>query len=411
MHLLSLPGMEKKLKLGIIREGKFPPDSRVAITPEQCKLIQHRFPEIEITVQLSHGRCFNDTEFTAGGFPVKEDISDCDVLIGVKEVPIELLIPNKTYLFFAHVIKKQAHNKPLIRALLDKKIRMIDYECLRDEDGNRVIAFGRWAGIVGAYNAFYTWGKRSGDFSLKRAKDYKDYKALKHAYTKIILPPIKIVLTGTGRVAQGSMEVLNALKIQQVSNSDFLTTKYPHPVFTVLDTNAIYDRISDGGYERKEFHMKPELYKSIFLPYAKQCDIMINAIYWNPKAARLFEKSDMHHPDFKIQVIADISCDVNGGVPATLNNTTINEPVFGYNIHTDQATAPYETDTIDIMAIDNLPNELPRDASEEFGNLLINNVIAELLKLESRMIYEATICADGKLNTPYLYLKEYAGEE
>lgn len=396
------------MKLGLIREGKFPPDSRVAITPAQCKIIQQRFPGIEIIAQHSHGRCYTDAEFEAAGIPVREQIDDCDILIGVKEVPVELLIPGKTYLFFAHVIKKQAHNKPLIRALLQKKIRLIDYECLRDDAGNRVIAFGRWAGIVGAFNAFYTWGKRTGDFNLKRAKDHKDYKALKQSFNKIVLPPIKIVLTGTGRVAQGSMEVLNALKIARVSNADFLTAKYPHPVYTVLDTNALYDRVSDGGYDRKEFHADPTLYKSTFLPYAKQCDMLINAIYWNPKAPRLFEKSEMHHPDFNIQVIADISCDVNGGVPATIRNTTINEPVFGYNMHSDQATAPFENDTIDIMAIDNLPNELPRDASEEFGNLLIDNVIAELLNPDSRMIYEATICADGKLNTPYLYLADYA---
>lgn len=400
--------MGNSVKLGIIREGKFPPDSRVVITPEQCKIIQQQFPEIQISVQSSHGRCYSDEEYAAAGFPVKEKISDCDILLGVKEVPVDLLIPGKKYMFFSHVIKKQPHNKPLIRALLQKKITMIDYEVLLDENDNRVIAFGRWAGIVGAYNAFYTWGRRIGDFLLKRAKDHKDFKALKQSYKKIILPPIKIALTGTGRVAKGCMEVLHGLKIQQVSNPDFLTKNYNTTVFTVLDTDALYDRISDGGYERKEFHTKPEIYKSTFIPYAKKSDILINAIYWNPKAQALFEKQDMHDPEFRIKVIADISCDVNGGVPATLRNTTINDPVFGYNIYTDQATAPFEDDTIDIMAIDNLPNELPRDASEEFGNLLINNVLAELLADTSKMIDRATICSNGKLNTPFLYLKDYA---
>lgn len=400
--------MLKPFHIGIIREGKFPPDSRVALTPAQCIQIQQKFPEIKITVQNSHGRCYQDAEYAESGVELSENMQECDLLVGVKEVPVELLIPHKAYMFFAHVIKKQPHNKKLLQALLAKHITMIDYECLHDADGNRVIAFGHWAGIIGTYNAFYTWGKRKESFILKRAKEYKDYKALKQSFKKIHLPAIKIILTGTGRVAKGALEVLHELKIKQVTNIDFLCNDYNEAVFTVLDTDALYDRISDSGYNRKEFHETPELYKSVFMQYAKKCDILINAIYWNPKAPPLFEKTDMHHPDFHMQVIADIACDVNGGVPATIRNTTINDPVFGYNKFTDQATAPFENDTIDIMAIDNLPNELPRDASEEFGKLLIQNVIPGLVSDHSRMIEEATICKNGKLTSYFQYLSDFA---
>ncbi|MFN3939499.1 MAG: alanine dehydrogenase, partial [Chitinophagales bacterium] len=316
-------------------------------------------------------------------------------------------IPPKSYMFFAHVIKKQPHNKKLLQALLHTHTTMIDYECLHDSQGNRVIAFGRWAGIIGTYNAFYTWGKRHNTFQLKRAKEYTDYKALKQSFKKIQLPAIKIALTGSGRVAKGALEILQELHINQISNADFLNSEFNEAVFTVLDTDALYVRISDQGYNRDEFHKTPELYKSIFMQYARKCDMLINAIFWNPKAPPLFEKSDMHDADFHLQVIADISCDVNGGIPATIRNTTINDPVFGYNKFTDQATAPFESDTIDVMAIDNLPNELPRDASEEFGNLLIQNVIPELLADKSRMIEEATICKNGKLTKYFAYLSDY----
>ena len=397
-------------RIGIIREAKFPPDARVILTPAQAEMIMKKNPSVEIVVQPSHGRCYHDDEFAARGIEVREDLHDRDILIGVKEVPYDLLIPEKTYMFFSHTIKKQPHNKKLMRALLEKKITMIDYECLKNEKGDRVIAFGRWAGIIGTYNGIWTWGERSALFHLKRAKDCVDFAEVEREYKNIHLPPIKIILTGTGRVAKGALELLRTLKIKEVSKEDFLSQNFQEAVFTSLDSADLYERIEGRGFDRTEFHSYPERYKSNFAPYSEVTDLLVNCIFWNPKAPRLFEKDDMRKSNFHIRVIADVACDVNGGIPATIRSTTINEPVFGYDATTESEIAPFIPESIDIMAIDNLPNELPRDASEEFGNRFLESVWDELLSENSRMIDGATICRNGKLNTPYNYLQDYTGQ-
>jgi saccharopine dehydrogenase (NAD+, L-lysine-forming) len=396
-------------KIGLIREGKFPPDSRVAFTPAQCVALLQKFPELELVVQPSHGRCFKDRDYELAGITLQEDLHDCDILFGIKEVPVESLIENKTYIFFSHTIKKQPANKKLLQALLKKNITMIDYETLTDDQGNRVLAFGRWAGIVGAHNAIWTWSQRTEDFSFIRAKDCHDFNELKQYYEQVVLPPLRIVITGSGRVAKGAVEVMHLLRIKEVSPTEFLTKQYSEAVYVNLSNADMFERTLDGGYDRSEFHQNPGIYQSKVLPYLKKSDVLINGIFWSPAAPRLFEITDMQKPDFSVQVIADISCDIDGSVPATVRTTSISEPVFGYQAKTNITTAPFEADTIDIMAVDNLPNELPRDASEQFGTVILETVMRELLDPQSKMIHRATICSGGKLNTPYLYLSDYAG--
>ncbi|MBC8172277.1 MAG: alanine dehydrogenase [Chitinophagales bacterium] len=399
--------MQQK-KIGIIREAKFPPDSRVPLIPSQIRYLLDKYKNITIFIQPSKHRCYADHEFEEAGIVIQENLRDCDILLGVKEEPYDLLIPGKKYLFFSHTIKKQPQNKKLLQALLAKKITMVDYECLKGDNGERVIAFGRWAGIIGTHNAFWTWGQRTGEPLVKRAKDCKDYDELKMQYKGLKIPNVKIVLTGTGRVAKGALEFLQEIKVKQVTKEEFLQNAFGEAVFVNLDSDDLYDRKSDGKYLQEDYYSHPENYKCVFTIYAEKSDVLINAIYWNPKAPQLFSKEDMRNPAFSIKVIADVSCDVNGGVPATIRSTTINEPVFGYDVNIEGEIAPYIPESIDIMAIDNLPNELPRNASEEFGNLMINFVWEELLKEESRMINDATICKDGKLNEPFLYLSDYA---
>ncbi len=399
----------KGKKVGIIRESKFPPDARVPLIPTQIQTLLKTHPQIEIVVQPGRGRCFANHEFEERGIPLVEDLSDCDIIMGVKEVPYDLLIPNKTYLFFSHTIKKQAQNKKLLQMLLQRNITLIDYECLKEENGNRVIAFGRWAGIIGAHNALWTLGQRLDEGHLKRAKDCRDYHTLKYQYKGLQIPPVKILVTGTGRVGRGAAEFFKEIKIREITKEEFLTNTVNEAVFCILDSDDLYDRISDGGFDRSEFHKNPELYICNFTDYSASCDVLVNCIFWNPKAPALFSKADMREKNWRIKVIADVSCDINGSVPATLRSTTINEPVFGYDVNTESEIAPYIPESIDIMAIDNLPNELPRSASEEFGNLLSEFVWDELFKEESEMINGAKICSGGKLNTPYLYLSDYAG--
>ena len=386
-------------KIGILREAKFPPDARVPLVPAQIEQLKKNYPEIEILVQPGKGRCYANYEFEERGIKLQEDLSMCDILLGVKEVPYDLLINNKTYLFFSHTIKKQAQNKKLLQMLLQKNITMVDYECLKNDKGDYLLKDGD----VVRVNLI-----NPGIINKVEVKECRDYYELKYQYKGLTMPKVKIIVTGTGRVGKGAVEFFREIKIKEISKDEFMNYEFNEAVFCVLDSDDLYDRISDGGFDRSEFHHNPELYECNFTRYMNKCDVLINCIFWNPKAPQLFSKEDMRNPNWRIKVIADVSCDINGGVPATIRSTTINEPVFGYDVNTESEIAPYIPESIDIMAIDNLPNELPRSASEEFGNLLINSVWDELFKKESSMINGATICKNGKLNEPFLYLSDYA---
>jgi saccharopine dehydrogenase (NAD+, L-lysine forming) len=387
----------KPVKIGLIREGKTPPDKRVPFTPKQVQEILQRFPDVSIACQKSPHRCFKDEEYEAVGVTVKEDLSDCDVLMGIKEVPIDNLIAEKTYLFFSHTIKKQPYNKTLLQEILKKKIRLIDYEVLKDTQGNRLVAFGRYAGIVGAYNGLWTYGKRYNAFSLRRAFECFDVNDLKLELRKVVLPPVKIILTGAGRVGKGSMETLDSAGIRKVSAADFLNRDFDEPVYVQLSSADYHQRKEGGAFNREEFHQYPERYNSFFLEYAKVADILMAGAYWNPKAPVLFTREDMLRPDFKIKIVADITCDINGSIPSTKRASSIADPLYDYNPAKDT-----------VMAIDNLPCELPRSASEEFGRDLIDRILRPLLTEDpERIIQRATIAAKGALTPPYQYLADY----
>lgn len=395
-------------KIGIIKEGKVPIDRRVPLTPQQAKYVQDNF-DVEIMVQKSDIRCFSDEDYLEAGLSVVDAIDDCDIILGVKEVPIEKLEPNKTHFFFSHTIKKQDYNRDLLRAILDKKIKLIDWETLTNENGKRIIAFGRWAGIVGAYNGLWTYGKRYNLFHLRRANECFDYDDLKTELTKVKLPNIKIALTGGGRVTKGAMEILLGIGVRQVSSHDFLNGRYDEPVFTQLNSRD-YNKRKDGAeFHRTDFYTQPELYEGDFLKYTKVADILIACAYWAPAAPVLFQREDILRDDFKIKVIADITCDIEGSIPSTKKPSTIDDPIYDYNPSDDRVEeAITDEGNITVMAVDNLPCELPRDASESFGNELVNNVIPHLLgNDEQQIIHRATITSGGKLTEKYAYLQDY----
>lgn len=396
------------MKIGIIREGKTPPDSRVPMTPQQVAAINKR-TDVQIVVESSPNRCFSDDEYLKEGVQLTTDLSDCDVLMGVKEVPIDQLSSDKTYFFFSHTIKKQPYNRKLLQAVVQKNIRLIDYEVLTNERGQRLIAFGRWAGIVGAHNGLMTYGNRTKAYALPQMKTFKDFATAKDFYKKITLPPFKIVLTGTGRVASGSVEVLKAIGIRQVSPSDFLTQKYSEAIFTQLDCIDYAARNDGNTFDLQHFFQNPAEYHSIFELYTQVADLMINGIYWDNAAPAFFTKEDMKADTFNIQVIADITCDIApvSSIPSTLFATTIAEPVFGYHKTNEAATVPYQPDTLDMMTIDNLPNELPRDASQNFGEQFTDFILEELLAEKSEVIARASITQNGDLTTYFEYLRDY----
>lgn len=399
----------EKVKLGIIKEGKIPTDKRVPITPAQAKEVEEKFKNVEVVCQSSDIRCFEDDEYRQNTIKVVDTVEDCDVLMGVKEVPIDSLIPNKTYFFFSHTIKEQHYNRKLLQAILKKNIRLIDYELLTDADGNRIVAFGRYAGIVGAYNGIWAYGTRYNLFKLRRAHECFDLEDLKTEYKKAKLPPIKIVVTGGGRVSKGAMEVLDGMGIRRVTPAEILSNYFDGPVYCQLNTRD-YNKPKDGGeFQRGDFYEHPEKYEGDFLKYAKVADLLIAGAYWDPQAPVLFRREDIVKPDFKIRVIADITCDIEGSIPSTKRPCTIDEPIYDYNPTEDKIETPLSDEgNLTVMAVDNLPCELPRNASEDFGRELVNNVLPHLLGDDAEdVIKRATIAENGLLTARYSYLQNY----
>lgn len=397
------------LQIGLIREGKIPQDNRVALTPAQCKWLHKNFKDIQIVAQHSPQRCYADVEYERAGVEVKEDVSNCNLLLGIKEVPVDMLIDGKRYMFFSHTKKMQPSNQKLFKAVLDKKITLIDYECLEHEDGTRIIGFGFFAGIVGAHNGMMAYGNRTSAFKLQRVGSVNSFQKLIHTYFGLKLPNIKIAVTGTGRVAHGVLEIMNLLGIHEVEPEEYLQTAFTYPAYVHLKGANLYAHKETGKYNRNDFHTNPQHYNCRFTEYISNTDILINGIYWEKNIPRLFEMEDIQRPDFRIQTIADITDDLNGSVPCNLGDSTIAEPVYGVDKISFAKTAPYLPNSIDIMAVGNLPNELARDASRYFGEQLIKYVLDDIRLGGSKLINHATMVDAGKINDPYTYMNQYAG--
>jgi saccharopine dehydrogenase (NAD+, L-lysine-forming) len=401
-------GKHFMITIGLIRECKVPADNRVALTPAQCNWVQDNFPGIKVVVQHCDTRCFTDKEFERFGIEVKEDISECDIFLGIKEVPVEVLVPGKTYLFFSHTKKMQPHNQRLFKAIMEKKITLIDYECMVHEDGQRVLGFGFFAGVVGAHNGMMAYGKRTGTFNLSSVHSNKDYRHLIHNYFGLKIPNMKIVVTGSGRVAHGVLEVMNLMGITEVEPDEYLERSFSYPVYVQLKGADLYTHNKLHTYKRDHFHEHPSEYRSRFLPFCRSTDMLMNGVYWDEHVPRLFELDDINDK-FVIQTIADITDDEHGSIPINLGDQSINDPVYGVDRNTKQKTSPYLNNSIDIMAVGNLPNELPRDASQYFGEQLIKYVLEDLVKGNSDLIDRATLVKNGKITGPFSYMKDYGG--
>lgn len=398
------------MKLGIIKEGKTPPDNRVPLTPEQCVEVQQKFQNVEVIVQSSTVRCFSDEDYKKAGIQVRKDMSGCDVLVGVKEVPVDDLIAGKIYFFFSHTIKKQEYNRKLLQTILEKNIQLVDYEVLTDKNGFRIIGFGRFAGLVGAYSGIRGFGLRNEIFRLKPASKCSGLEEMFEQLDKIKMPPVKIAITGDGRVAQGSLEVLNHLKIKQLTPEEFLKIdNAQEPVFTQLSPGDYVRRKDNYEFNLNHFFKHPEMYENAFLPYSKTTDILIAAAYWDPKSPVLFTAEDARQDDFKIHVISDISCDIEGSIPSTKRAATIDDPFYDYNPVTGKVEPAFVSPkNITVQAVDNLPNELPKDASQDFGRNLIDRVFPSLFKNDIEgIIKRASITKNGKLTERFVYLQDF----
>jgi len=405
----------EKIIIGVVREGKVPPDKRVPLTPEQCVKLQTIYPHVKVVVQPSPIRAYEDHEYADLGIEMNEDLSGCDILIGVKEVNIEDLIPNKKYLFFSHTFKKQPYNRELLRAILDKKIQLIDYEVLKNKNNRRIIGFGRYAGIVGCYNGFLTFGLKHKLYELKPANQCKNRKEVEEELKKVVLPDnTKIVLTGFGRVGHGAREIMELLPIKEVTPEEFLSTDFNEPVFAHLEVEDYYKRTDGSEFVKKEFFNEPALFESTFPRYLSKADMYIPCHYWSDKADFIFTREDLKADNVRLSVVADISCDIDGPVACTIRPSKIADPIYGYDPSEEKETDFMDENAIAVMAVDNLPCELPLDASEDFGSELIKEVFPALFMDDKDAIIEraSQTTLDGELSSYFSYLDAYvAGKE
>lgn len=393
---------------GIIKERKNPPDRRVVFSPKGLSDTMSKFPEASFMVESSDIRIFDDAAYRDAGVEITNDISDCEVLLGVKEVPIEALIPNKKYFFFSHTIKKQPYNRRLLKAILDKNIELYDHEVIVNQKGWRLIGFGRYAGIVGAYNGFRAFGLKNESFTLPKAETLPDQKALEAELSKINLPNIKIVLTGNGKVGSGAKEILDAMRIKEVSVDEYLNMEFDEAVYTQIDV-LDYNKRKDGQLlEKKDFYDNPEEYDSDFMRFAKVSDVYMAGHFFGDGAPYIYTREDAKSKDFKIRVVADISCDIDGPVATTIRSSTIADPIYGYHPNREEEVDFKDPKAIVVMAVDNLPCELPKDASEGFGTMFMEHVIPAFFNNDIDGVLErARMTQSGKLTDRYSYLQDY----
>lgn len=400
------------MKFGIIKERKNPPDRRVVFTPDEASRLIKEHPEAQIKVESSDIRVFTDEEYKQNGLEVTDDVSDCDVLFGVKEVPVEALIPNKKYFFFSHTIKKQLHNRKLLKAILEKNIDLYDHETIVDKDNRRLIGFGRYAGIVGAYNGIRAFGIKFELFTLPKAETLSNREELISKLKRPVLPPIKIVLTGNGKVGMGAKEILDAMKIKEVSVENFLSKKYDGPVYVQIDVLDYNKRIDGSESAKQDFYQNPEKYTSDFERFTKVADIYMAGHFYGNGAPVILTQEMLKSKDNNIKVVADISCDVDGPIASTIKASTIAEPLFGYLPSEHKEVDVFHPGAIVVMSVDNLPCELPKDASEGFGEMFMEHVIPSFFNGDKDGILQrAKITENGKLTERFKYLQAFVDGE
>ena len=400
------------MKFGIIKERKNPPDRRVVFSPNEIKTIQEQFPVVSFKVEPSDIRIFSDAEYQNLGIEVTDDLSDCEVLFGVKEVPVEALIPNKKYFFFSHTIKKQPYNQKLLQAVLEKNIELYDHETIVDAANKRLIGFGRYAGIVGAYNAIRAFGIKYELFKMPKASALKGRDALVQQVKRQIIPPIKIVVTGTGKVGSGVKEMLLAMKIKEVSVENFLTKKFTQPVFTQIDVLEYNKRMDGQKFDTKDFYKNPSEYESDFERFTKVADIYISGHFHANAAPQILSQKMLQASDCAIKIVADVSCDVNGPIACTLRASTIEEPLYGYLPSENKEVDVFHPAAIVVMAVDNLPCELPKDASEGFGEMFTQHVIPAFFNNDADgILARAKMTENGVLTERFNYLHDYVAKK
>jgi len=410
--------VKKNLIISIIREVRID-ENRTPLTPNQIQTLTNKFPNLQVFIQPSKKRCFKDNDYSKAGAKIKEDISYSDIIFGVKEVEISTLIENKTYLFFSHTSKVRkdinqatqdkaiTYKKELLREVIKRKITLIDYENIREISGKgyRYLGFGRFAGIVGCYNTLNLYLKLQKEQSLPRAFEINSYKKIQELLSKQNFNKLKILQTGKGNVAKGSMEILKYANVKQISLNDYLNKKYDEAVFCNISLREHVERNDGKDSSYQDFMLNPHKYKSKATNYLHSTDMLITGHYWDSKFPKLFSLNQIN--EFKnLKIIGDITCDVNGSIPTTIRSTSIAKPYYSFDINSMK-----EIDLcnkgIAVMAVDNLPSELPCEASEEFGDSIISEVLPYLINKDDGRINRATTASQGKFCPSFSYLEDF----
>lgn len=430
-------------RIGIRHEDKYIMERRVAIPPVVAKkLIENG---LEVYVESSAKRVFNDDEFKEVGAKVTKDLSPCPVIFGVKEMPDHFFEEGKTYIFFSHVIKGQAYNMPMLKAMIGKKCNLIDYEKIADDTGRRLIFFGRFAGLAGMINSLWSFGQRlklkgvdTPFTSLQQAHKYDSLseaeiavKAVGDIIRKTGLPkefvPFTIGFTGYGNVSKGAQHIADLLPTVEISPEDLLELKKSGKFSNKLVYKIVFkeEDLSEpidpnNKFDLSDYYNHPEKYKNQFEKYPEHLTILMNCMYWDDKYPRIFTKDFIEKiyrkGNMKLQVVGDITCDPDGSIEFLHKGTVIQDPVFVYDPIKREPTMGFEGDGILVMAVDILPSELPRESSESFGEALVNFVPAiaqadysqdfDSLRLPSE-IKRALILHKGELTPDYQYISEY----
>jgi alanine dehydrogenase len=396
------------MKFGIIKERKNPPDRRVVFSPNELTKLKQTYHDAVVEVESSEIRIFSDVQYKSMGITVTDDVSGCDVLFGVKEVPVDSLIPNKAYFFFSHTIKKQPYNQKLLKAILEKNIELYDHETIVDDQNRRLIGFGKYAGMVGVYNGIRAFGIKFELFKLPKAETLAGKDALIAHLKRLNLPALKFVITGTGKVGSGAKEILDAIKVKEITVENYLTKNYAQPVYVQLDVLEYNKRIDGVEKDFNDFVAHPDEYVSDFEKFTKVTDIYFAGHFYATGAPMILSREMLNASDCKLKVVADISCDVNGPIACTLRSSTIEEPIYGYFPLEDKEVEVFHPAAVVVMAVDNLPCEIPKDASEGFGEQFMEHVIPAFFNGDKDGILQrAKITENGKLTERFSYLQDY----
>lgn len=396
------------MKFGIIKERKNPPDRRVVFSPNELAKLKQLYHDASVEVESSDIRVFSDIQYKSMGITVTDDISGSDVLFGVKEVPIDSLIPNKSYFFFSHTIKKQPYNQKLLKAILEKNITLYDHETIVDSLDRRLIGFGRYAGMVGVYNGIRAFGIKFELFKLPKAETLDGRDALINQLKRITMPALKFVITGTGKVGNGAKEILDAIKIKEITVDNYLTKKYAQAVYVQLDVLEYNKRIDGKVLDFKDFVEHPKEYVSDFEKFTKVTDIYFAGHFYASEAPVILTQEMLNASDCKLKIVADISCDVNGPIACTLRSSTIAEPLYGYFPLENKEVDVFHPAAVVVMAVDNLPCEIPKDASEGFGEQFMEYVIPAFFNGDKDgILARAKMTENGKLTPRFSYLQDY----